>query len=90
MGPLTISIANQPVLGEVRLVELAHYLIMLGARTQVIVASTGLCDKRVRVLTKALTKAELQRGPCQFPNAKFFAGAQRKKTLTRICIVPCF
>lgn len=79
MKPLTLAMATQPVLGEAKLVELTHKLITLGARTQVIVAMTGLCDKRVRVLTKALTSSELQRGPCQFPNAKFFAGAQRKK-----------
>jgi len=79
MKPLTLEMVAKPILGEAKLVELTHKMITLGARTQVIVAMTGLCDKRVRTLTKALTSAELQRGPCQFPNAKFFAGAQRKK-----------
>lgn len=79
MRPITIALTTQPILGEAKLVELTQMLISLGARTQVIVALTGFCDKRVRVLTKALTGAELVRGPCQFPNAKFFAGAQQKK-----------
>lgn len=78
MKPLTLRQAAVPILGEARLIELVHKLILLGARTQVIVGVTGICDKRVRMLTKALIQGELRRGPCQFPSAKFFVGAQRK------------
>ncbi len=79
MRPLSIALASAPVVGEVMLLELTRALIDFGARTQVIVALTGLSDKKVRPIIKALTGGELVRGPCQFPNAQFFAGVQRKR-----------
>ncbi len=82
MQPLSQSLAAKPIIGEAKLIELTETLVNFDARTQVIVALTGLNEKKVRPLIKTLTGKELVRGPCQFPNAKFFAGALRKRNPT--------
>lgn len=79
MQPLSKAMAAQPITGEAKLVELTQWLTRFGARTQVIVALTGLNEKKVRPIIKSIIGDSLVRGPCQFPTAQFFAGALKKR-----------
>ena len=67
------------ILLDAQLCELANYMTHMGARTAIICGLTGICDKRIRQIVKGLTGQELPRGPCQFPDAKYFAGRNRKR-----------
>lgn len=78
--PLTLSMANAPVIGEALVLNLTYRLITRGAKTKVIMALTGENEKKIRAIHKRLSNGEdLKRGPCQLPEAKFFVGVLGKK-----------